>query len=119
MIRRHDLVPVREMDSHRPYRTVTAYGRLRTGSPAAYDDAHRLLPRYPLLDGPRGVGNAHGCLTFGLDERRIQAEQARLTIGWKCIFCDGWRVCRVTKGRRLQRFSGGAAEGWAQLARPA
>ena len=113
---RRDLVPVREMDSHRPYQDSHGIWSAANRQRYTYDDAHRLLPRYPLLDGPRGVGNAHGVFNVWIGRATFERNKPGSPLGGNVYFCDGWRVCRVTKGGEITTLLGwrskGAGHNW-------
>ncbi|MCB0246839.1 MAG: hypothetical protein KDI12_25745, partial [Anaerolineae bacterium] len=107
---RRDLVPVREMDSHRPYQDSHGIWSAANRQRYTYDDSHRLLPRYPLLDGPRGVGNAHGVFHIQIGKGRVEDKPGSPLMG-NVYFCDGWRVARVDKTGHVSTLLGWRSNG--------
>lgn len=105
-IMRRDLVPMREMDSHRTFQDSHGIWATTNRQRYTYDDSHRLLPRYPLLDGPRGVGNAHGVFNVWIGRATVERDVPDSPLGGSVYFCDGWRVCRTDKTGRVTTLLG-------------
>ena len=64
------------------------------------------LPRYPLLDGPRGVGTIGSPTHVSIGEGRLSRSDPDSPLVGNLYVCDPWRVCRVTPSGHVTTLVG-------------
>lgn len=71
-----------------------------------WSDFTREKPNFPLLDGPRGVGNIGAATHIRVGDARFENDKPGSPLTHNLYVTDPWRLCRVTRDGTVTTLAG-------------